>query len=172
MKFGGAVVVTLLAIPMVAVTPAHAATTRAEYIAQVDPICQSFEGPVDDAWAAFVRNRKQWAHAIKYGTPKAIVRAAKRTARSLAGFAQTLTRLFDQVAVVPPPAEDAATVSTWISHRRQANAYDMSIASALKQGKVRKAFRLSRRADAEAEASERAISGFGFQVCGRVTRSR
>jgi hypothetical protein len=34
---------------VVAVPPAQAATTRLEYIAQVDPICQSFEGPVEYA---------------------------------------------------------------------------------------------------------------------------
>lgn len=151
---------------------ASAASTRAEYIAQVDPICQSFEGPVDGAWAAYVRNDKRWARASKYGASKAIVRTAKRTARSLAGWAQTLTRLIDQVAPVPPPAEDALTVSTWLDLRRQANANEMSAASALKRGNAPKYFRLLRPADAEADASERAISGFGFQACGRVTRSR
>jgi hypothetical protein len=81
-------------------------------------------------------------------------------------------RLFDQIAAVTPPAEDAATVSAWINHRRQANAYNLATASAIKNFKIRKANRLISRADAEAEASERAISGFGLQVCGRVTRSR
>ena len=73
---------------------------------------------------------------------------------------------------VPPPAEDAVTVSTWLDLRRQANANEVSAASALKRGNVRKYFRLLGPADAESDASERAISGFGFQVCGPVTRSR
>ncbi len=172
MKLRGALALALLAVPAVAATPANAATTRLEYIAQVDPICQSFEGPVDDAWAAYARNDRRWARASKYGTPKAIVRTAKQTARSLAGWAQTLTRLIDQIAPVPPPAEDAVTVSTWLDLRRQANANEVSAASALKRGNVPKYFRLLRPADAESDASERAISGFGFQVCGPVTRSR
>jgi hypothetical protein len=164
--------VVSMALITVWAAPADAASTRAEYIAQVDPICQSFEGPVDDGWAAYVRNFKRWVRAAKHGTPKAIVRGAKRTARSLAQWAQTLTRLFDQIAAVPPPAEDAATLSAWTNHRRQANAYNVATASAIRQGKIAKADRLVRQADAEAEASERAISGFGFQVCERVTRSR
>jgi hypothetical protein len=169
-----AVVPFVLSVGLIAVwaAPAGAASTRAEYIAQVDPICQSFEGPVDDGWAAYVRNFKRWVRAAKHGTPTAIVRGAKRTARSLAQWAQTLNRLFDQIAVVPPPAEDAVTVRAWINHRRQANAYNLATASALMRGKGRKAVRLGSRAGTEAEASERAISGFGFQVCERVTRSR
>jgi hypothetical protein len=169
-----AVMTFVVSVGLIAVwaPPGEAASTRAEYIAQVDPICQSFEGPVDDGWTAYVRNFKRWVRAAKHGTPKAIVRGAKRTARSLAQWAQTLTRLFDQIAAVPPPAEDAATLSAWINHRRQANAYNVATASAIMRGKVRKAVRLGSRAGTEAEASGRAISEFGFQVCERVTRSR
>jgi hypothetical protein len=169
-----AVMPLVLSMGLIAVwaAPAEAVSTRAEYIAQVDPICQSFEGPVDDGWAAYVRNFKRWVRTVKHGTPKAIVRGAQRTARSLAQWAQTLNRLFDQIAAVPPPPEDAATVSAWINHRRQANAYNLANASAFKSLKIRKVNRLVGLATAEAEASERAIAGFGFQVCGRVTRSR
>jgi hypothetical protein len=43
--------------------PASAATTRSEYIAQADPICQQFVDPESTAYSAFRRDMKRWVHA-------------------------------------------------------------------------------------------------------------
>lgn len=54
-----AVMPFVLSVGLIAVwaAPADAASTRAEYVAQVDPICQSFVGPNDDAIGAYFRTR-------------------------------------------------------------------------------------------------------------------
>jgi hypothetical protein len=162
-----AVVVLVLSAGLIAVAaPAYAASTRAEYIAQVDPICQSFVGPAGDATGSFNRNLKRLFRLAKSGTLKAFIRQNSRTARSLNRLAQILTSMTDQIVAVPPPDADAGTIGTWLDHRRQADAFAMSAASALKKLNAKRFFRQLDRAGKADQAAVRTISGFGFQVCG------
>lgn len=166
MRLRGAVAVALLAIPVVAVTPAHAASTRAEYVAQVDPICQGFVGPMQDAFRAWVRNEKLLGRVAAKGTLKQFGAQTKRTARSLKRIAQIHAGLTNQIATVPPPAEDFGTVGSWLNHRRQEEALLRSAASILVQFRPYKQyFRKLDMADAADDAAGGTVSGLGFQVC-------
>ena len=62
-----AVMPFVLSVGLIAVwaAPADAASTRAEYIAQVDPICQSFVGPESSALSAFITNSKRLGRVAK-----------------------------------------------------------------------------------------------------------
>lgn len=52
----------VLSLGLIAVwaAPANAASTRAEYVAQVDPICQSFVGPQAKTIKTYNKNYKLW----------------------------------------------------------------------------------------------------------------
>lgn len=170
MKLRGAVAVVLLAIPVVAVAPAQAASTRAEYVAQVDPICQSFVGPQSNALSSFINNTKRLGRvakaAVKSGKFKAFLRQIRRTAASLNGYAQIHTSMTDQIVAVPAPPSDAGTISTWLNARRQAEGLARSAASALSQFKFKVFLKRLDQFDAAESAGLNAISGIGFQVCG------
>jgi hypothetical protein len=166
MNFGRAIAVVLLAIPAVAVTPAHAAQTRAEYIAQVDPICQSFVGPVNDAARVLRRDHKEWERRLTKGTLKGWVKQTHRTARSILRLAEVDARLTDQIATVSAPPGDAGIIGTWLNFRRQSVAFATSAAKAFGRFKFEVSDRRLRRAGAAQSAARDAISGFGFQVCG------
>ena len=166
MKLRGAIAVVLLAIPAVSVTSAHAASTRAEYIAQVDPICQGFVGPMGDAFRAYFRNERLLGRVAIKGTSRQFGAQTKRTARSLRRIAQIHADLTNQIATVSPPAEDFGTVGTWLNHRRQEEAIVRSAASILVQFRpLKHYFRKLKKADRADGAAETTVSGFGFQVC-------
>jgi hypothetical protein len=149
-----------------AVTPAQAASTRAEYIAQVDPICQSFVGPNDGAVHAYLKDWKRLGPVAKNGTLKQFVAQTKRIARSLRQLAGIKASLTNQIAAVPPPAEDSATVGSWLDYRRQEEAHVRSAASILVQFKPYKLyFRQLNLADAADQAAAQTVSGLGFGVC-------
>lgn len=150
----------------VAAAPADAASTRAEYIAQVDPICVASVGAENNALAAIQRNSRRWVHAAKSGNVKAFIRQTRRVAGSVNGYAQIHASLTEQIAAVPPLAADAGTVGTWLNDRRQAEALYRSAASTLNAFKIRKFFQRLRQGDAADAAGRGAIAGFGFQVCG------
>jgi hypothetical protein len=155
-------------IVVLAPADANAASTRAEYIAQVDPICQAFVDPENAALRAYRKNAKRWDRLASKGTLKAWLKQTRRVSRSLLRLTQLDTTLNDQIAAVPPPAADAGAIATWLNARVQANAFAASAAAALNRPvpAINKYFKLIDRANAALAASTRAIAGFGFQVCG------
>jgi hypothetical protein len=146
--------------------PADAASTRAEYVAQLDPICQSFVGPNDDAFRAWSKNEKRLGRVARHGTLKQFGAQTKRIARSLARLAQIQANLTDQIATVAPPPEDFATVGTWLDYRRQEETHLRSAASVLVQFRPYKQyFRQLGMAQTADQAATNTVSGLGFQVC-------
>jgi hypothetical protein len=150
----------------VAATPASAASTRAEYVAQVDPICQSFVGPTVSAGSAYNKDYKEWTRRLSKGTLKGWVRQTRRTARSLGRFNELHAALTEQIAAVPPPAADVAAISTWLDDRRQADVFSVSAASAFGHFKFAQFHKKINQANAADAAGVTAISGFGFLACG------
>jgi len=165
-RLGAGLVAGLLTIAVAGVSSAQAASTRAEYIAQVDPICQSFVGPVNGAFGAFNRNFNRMVRAARANKPKPFVRALRRTVASLNGLAAVHGSLIAQIEAVPPAPADSGTVGSWLNYLRQEEAAERGAGSALAQAKVRQFFRKLRQADQALRSAQTAISGFGFQVCG------
>jgi hypothetical protein len=163
-----AVMPFVLSVGLIAVwaAPAEAASTRAEYIAQVDPVCQAFAPQVNDAAEAYGKNVKELGRRSTKGTLKGWVRQTDRTFRSLRRLVQINAGLTDQIAAVPPTAEDAVTVNTWLTNRNKAERWAYSAAQALGGIKIGRYFKLIARAGRAEAAGFRAIAGFGFQVCG------
>ena len=170
MKLKGALALALLVTSAVAVTPAHAASTRAEYIAQVDPICESFVGPHDAAVKAYNTVAKRQEHLAGKGTLKAWLKATRRQSHSLSRVTQIEESLYEAFAAVPPPAADAVLIGTWLDDRRRSTAFAASAAAALNRPvpKIGKVVKQIKRARVALAAADRAIEGFGFQVCGVI----
>jgi hypothetical protein len=162
----GAIVAALLAIAVVGVTPAHAAPTRAEYIAQVDPICHSFVGPMGGAWGSFRRAFKRMDRLAKSGTVKAWLKQTRRTAASLTQLSQIRTSMTDQIAVLVPPAADSGTVGLWLGYLRNEGAFESSAASALLALSIDKFFKRLGQADKAWLQGKETATGFGFHTCG------
>jgi hypothetical protein len=163
-----AVMPFVLSVGLIAVwaAPADAASSRAEYVGQVDAICQSFVGPNDNAIHAWFKNEKLLGRVAAKGTLQQFVAQTKRLARSIQRVARIKANLTNQIAIVPPPTEDFATVATWVNYRRQEEAAVKSAASILVQFRPYKQyFHKLDVADAADAAATRTVAGLGFQVC-------
>jgi glutamine synthetase adenylyltransferase len=144
---------------------AGAASTRAEYIAQVDPICQSFVAPVTDSFKAYHRAFKTMNRRAKTGPLKAFFKSIRRTASTLNTIAQVHLSMLQQIAAVPPPSADMAQISAWTTALGQEQANEVSATTALRQFRFGVFFKRLGQADAAVNAAATAISGFGFTVC-------
>jgi hypothetical protein len=152
----------------VGAVPAQAASTRTDYIAQVDPICAASAPVISQAYGSYSRNYKRWAHLASHGTLKGWVKQTRRTGASLSRFNQAEARLTDQLAAIPPAPGDESTIGSWLSYRRQAEALGGAAANALSHIQVGKFFKLAGRGDKAAVAGVRVAEGVGFQVCDQI----
>ncbi|HEX3294991.1 MAG TPA: hypothetical protein VHR38_14765 [Solirubrobacterales bacterium] len=144
---------------------ASAASTRAEYIAQVDPICQANLVPVRSSGARFQSSRKKMNRLAIAGNGKAWLRQSKRTASALDRFAGAEQTMIEQIALVSPPPADSTAVGTWVNGVTQADAFRRAEAAALRQLKIAKANRLADQVAKAQAPAYAAIADFGFQVC-------
>ena len=146
MKLRGAVAVALLAIPLVAIPHAEAAATRAEYVAQVDPLCRANLGPWQKSVSADVKSFKKWVRLSNRGTFKAWVRQTHTHARALKRHVRVHAGLTEQISAVPPPAEDAQLVASWLRYRDEYERLTQSAAKAFDAFKFKKSNKLVGRA--------------------------
>jgi hypothetical protein len=168
-KWFSLVPLAAIAAVCMSAAPAQAATSRAEYIAQVDPICQSVMPSLDQTWAAYNRNYKHWIRQATHGTLKAWVKQTRRTAAALNRLNQVEISLTNQLAAIPPAPGDEAVIGTWLSYRRQSDGLGMAAAVALNHIQVSKFFKLARQADKAAYAGVQVAETVGFQVCDQVS---
>jgi len=166
MRLKGGIAMALVAVALVAVPPAQAASTRAEYVAQVDPICQASAGPLSSGFATYQAAFRRAVRSARKGNIKAFIRAARATANSLIGLSQIHANLANQIQPVQPVATDAAAVSSWLNALRQEGGFEAAAASALQHAKIRVFFSNLNQADTALAAGKSAIAGFGFHVCG------
>jgi hypothetical protein len=163
-----AVMPFVLSVGLIAVwaAPADAASTRAEYVAQADPICQSFVGPLDAAFGAFNTNFKHMVRAGKAGKVKAFIRGTRQTVSSLNGLAGIHENMSAQLATVPPAAADSGPVGSWLNYLNGEAGFERGAASSLAFFKIRQFLSQLRQADQALRSGQAAIAGLGFQVCG------
>src|SRR6266576_4554716 len=119
MKLKGVAVAGLLKVGLVAVQSAGAASTRADYIAQTDPICQQ---TIDAQRRA--AGPKGFVGPLKQGHLKTAGRSVRRV---FAAFAPGV----DQVAALQPPAADAQLIGTWVQDLRAQVPLGNRVATAL-----------------------------------------
>jgi hypothetical protein len=166
MKLTGGIALATVGIALIVVPTAEAAATRAEYVAQVDPICKSFESPLATSFATYSADYKRLLRTAKKGRIKAFVRAARATAAALNVLSGLHTNLAAQIQTVPPPTADAAVVFTWLNALRQEGSLATAAATALLHAKFKAFNSYLGQADAALAAGKNAIAGFGFATCG------
>jgi hypothetical protein len=108
-----ALAIALVALAITA-TSASAATTRAEFVAQADPICQN--GQAQEAVAAqpLLRATKR---AKKHKNRKTRRRADRALATYFAQYALIERAVNAQIATVPPAPDDVSLVGVWLRAR-------------------------------------------------------
>jgi hypothetical protein len=144
---------------------AGAASTRAEYIAQVDPICQANLVPVRSSGASYQRSRKKMNRLAFARNVKAWLRQTRLTASALNRYANAQRTMIDQIALIPPPPADSTAVASWVNGVRQADVFRISASAALRQLEILKVNRLLTQAAKAQAPAYAAIADFGFQVC-------
>jgi hypothetical protein len=155
---------TLCALPA---PDAHAATTRAEYVAQVDPICQA--GLAQETAAARPLVKK--LHRLKKHarSREARRRADKRRMRALARFYDFIAVVEQgvtaQIASIPPAIEDTSLVQVWLRARGEEVIATQRLFRSLAKGDFLGAFSLLFEVSAKSEEASDLVRDFGFQYC-------
>jgi hypothetical protein len=147
----------LVALPLLAtfifglVAVSWAETTRADYIAQAEPICQANT----NANRHILRGAKAKA---KHGRLHA---AGQQFSRAAIAFAATV----DQIAAISQPVEDSTILGQWIGYLRLESSYLGMVATALQHGQGGKAEGFAVRLNRNANLANQVITGYGFSAC-------
>jgi hypothetical protein len=151
----------------IAPSTASAASTRAEYVAQVDPICQQ----ENISQKAVVRSlNKRVKLLAKRGfdrqkPSKPIARLIIRGYDRLAGIQRGAN---GSIALVTPAPGDQTTTSSWIQQRAAFATVFQRAGHLFAQQKQRKALALFFRALRIEDQAEHLIEPFGFRFCNRI----
>jgi hypothetical protein len=163
----------VLALPAILIAtavfaaPAGAATTRAEYVAQVDPICQA--GLAQETAAAKPVAKKLRRLKKHTDSRNARRRALKREMRALAhlyDFVATVEQGVNaQVATIPPAIEDTNLIQVWLRVRGEEVVVTQRLFRALAKGDFFAAFALLFEVETKSEEATDLVRDFGFQYC-------
>ena len=151
MKLRGATALALLAALAVAVPLAHAASTRAEYIAQVDPICKA---TIDAQRQA--AGSKGFVGPLNHGHYKAAGRSLRRV---FAAFGPGV----EQVAAIVPPAADSQLVGIWVEDLRAQVPLGNRVAGLLIDNRFPR--KLLSRLGRMNRTTRAIVANFGFHSC-------
>jgi hypothetical protein len=161
--------IALIAIAAFAAS-ANAATTRAEYVAQVDPICQAGLNQETAAARPVVKKLKRLQRRAKQPHSRNVRRrAVKREARLLARFYDFVTAVEQgvtaQIASIPPAIEDTSLVQVWLRARGEQAVATQRLFRSLAKGDIFGAFMLLFEVEAKSEEVTDLVRDFGFHYC-------
>jgi hypothetical protein len=146
---------------------AQAASTRAEYVAQVDPVCQQALMAEKTADKTFHRRIKKAEQQLKLGRhPK----AARSVLLRYYGRLRQIDRNLDgAIAPIPPAPGDEPTIQTWLAQRERSIDLQRRAMRALRGFKLRRYFHFFFGALRSDFAALDTVRDFGFAYCGRVS---
>ena len=158
------IVVIALAITA---TAAYAAATRAEYVAQVDPICRAANPKETGLLKALERRIKQLhRHGVDTETPaKRVIRIAIRYYDRLAQLQRDQN---DQIAMVAPGPGDESLVAEWLQTRTAASDFFQRGVHLFAQGRERRGKKLIGISFKREFKAELLVQGFGFKSCAHI----
>jgi hypothetical protein len=170
LKGGIAVVGGCLITLAIAVAPASAATTRAEYVAQVDPICQN--GQAQEAVAAqpLLRATKR---AKKHRNRKTSRKADRALLAYFAQYSNIERAVNIQISTIPTAPDDVSLIQVWLRVRGETQDSESQIFNtslnpkAGFKGLVRFFALLGRALIRQQEAVDM-VRDFGFQYCSQT----
>jgi hypothetical protein len=141
----------ILAAAVVMPGPAHAATTRAEYVAQADPICAAANADIAGLNKRFLRLHKKG----RYGAAGAALRkTGTRLSVSLA-----------QVRAIAAPPGDEATVTSWLGLIDDVAAVNRRMGRAEAKQRFGKVVKLINRNAQLHDQAHTLVADWGFQSC-------
>ncbi len=166
LKGGIAAVSGCLIALVAAASPASAATTRADWVAQVDPICQNGLAQEVVAVQPLLRAAKR---AKKHRGRKANRRVQRRLVAYIFQYTNIERAVNAQIATVPPAPDDVSLVQVWLRARGELLDTETRLFVQPASGKglkgLAKAFNLIfELVGREYEVSD-VVRDFGFQYC-------
>jgi hypothetical protein len=157
------VIVALIVVALSA-APARAASSRAEFVAQVEPICQAAQKPTFKAYGRLFKSIPTTADT-QHPTKRVIRKADRALGRFYTQISGIYGRTSGRIASVPPAPGDESAVASWLAGRSQAVTLGLAAGRAARHLKVGQASRLADRAIAASDTAVRSVSDFGFHVC-------
>jgi hypothetical protein len=155
---GGLTVALVLVLGAMAATPAHAASTRTEYVSQAEAICRAPAGQL----AGIISQLNKVKKAAPHLTP---LQGAHRLGKILGRFATLEASILNQLATLTPAPGDEQTVAQWLQGERNANSLVFSAARAGKHGHLRGLLRILNQSISAASQANQIVAGWGFQAC-------
>jgi hypothetical protein len=132
---------------------AGAASTRAEYAAQADPICKSNDKDFNRLWKRFLRLANQYPFKIQ-AAANTLERMGKRYSSSV-----------NSLHLIAPPPGDEALIAQWLDlHSQSATKYPLA-ASAYRLNNYKRLNRLIDSADRLARHASSLVADWPFQRC-------
>jgi hypothetical protein len=141
------VLVALAALP----TASHAAATRAEYVAQADPICAATN-------AGIAKLNKDFLRLHKKGRYRAAGAALSKTGARLSASVA-------QVRAITPPPGDEATVASWLGLIDGVAVDNRKMGRAEAKQRFGKVVRLIKRNSQLHDQAHALVADWGFQSC-------
>jgi hypothetical protein len=160
MAAGLAIALAVLAIG-IAAAPANAASTRSEYVAQVDPICLSSQIQAHKVLRKHHLPTILFLDDLRSGDRKTQLRIAK----SIEVTIKLDHRVVNQIAAVLPPPGDEGTITKWVADLRRYTANEVKAVHAIRADKGRRAYRLIFTALRPLIVDNQALKPFGFEHC-------
>jgi hypothetical protein len=136
-------------------TSAVAATTRAEYVAQADPICKASGDQID----------KRLPGLIKRIAKRPNITPSVAFAYGLALGGKIFAQETNQLAAIAPPPGDEAAVSGWLDGRRTYKRQVDRAVAAGKHNKKKPMLRRFKQAVTAVSQANQLVASFGFQYC-------
>jgi hypothetical protein len=140
---------------LVPVSQAFAQPTRADYIAQADPICLSTSQAESNAAAGLLKD-------LAKGHDKVAARKLRRAAVVFSGGVE-------QLAALEQPPADAALLGTWIASLRAQVPITKRFARALNRGQEKRIRKSARQLILAEEKTIALVDDYGFTLCSQFS---
>jgi hypothetical protein len=165
---GGFAIGGVIGVLSVLAAPAQAATSRTEYVAQVDPICQVAYVAEKSAYKTFHRRNKRSEAQLKRGDLPA--KAARKTLfHFYRRTAQATQSMLSSISPIPAAPGDEATIASWLAGRQQSVDKQRRAFRALAHGQAGRFFKLDLAAIFGEVNANHLVAGFGFAYCTKVS---
>jgi hypothetical protein len=164
---GPVAVATALIAIAIAAAPAAAASTRPEYVGQVEPICRAAAKSGAKAYYALVRANRKLYLQLHSGIPrvKAYNQYFRRAARSLARNSRIYSGVTSQIESVSPAPGDETSVASWLAKRTESADLLSRAAMAARHHRFQNQQTLETRSALADIDGENFVADFGFRYC-------
>jgi hypothetical protein len=170
-RLGGLVALAISVIALaITAAPASAATTRADFVAQSDPICQNGQAQESVAAQPLLSATRR---AKKHRNRKTSRRADRALLAYFAQYSNIERAVNAQIATIPPAPDDVSLVQVWLRARGETLDFESQLFNTKINPKAGfnglvKFFTLFGEIAIRQEESVDIVRDFGFQYCSQT----